>query len=79
MRRATPDSKSDTTLPWHSPTLEAWSIVGMNHYRQNGLKLLFVAMSRGDVCIKAEGVDTTPLWQELEHKAKQYPRLGDRP
>jgi hypothetical protein len=61
---------SDSLLPWQSPDLEDWSIVGMNHYRVSGIRLLFVAMVRGDRCIKAEGVDTLMLWEELMHKAR---------
>lgn len=56
-------------LPWRRPELEGWQIVGMNHYRLNGGRFLFVAMVKDGFCIKAEGVDTMMLWDELAHKA----------
>lgn len=46
-----------------------WSIVGMNHYRQDGGRRLFVSMERQGRCIKAEGADTGALWAELERQA----------
>ena len=32
--------------PWKSKALESWSIVGMNHYHVNGVRHLFVAMTK---------------------------------
>jgi hypothetical protein len=59
-------------MPWQMGTLADWSIVGMNHYMSNGVRYLFVAMTHGEWCIKAEGPDTTMLWDELRWKAKAY-------
>jgi hypothetical protein len=66
--------RSQTALPWKSGALADWSIVGMNHYYVDGCRRLFIAMIRGDRCIKAEGPDTVMLWEELEHKARSTPR-----
>ena len=60
-------------LPWRSPALEGWSIVGMNHYQVGDHRRLFVAMVRDERCIKAEGFDTPMLWEELEAKARSIP------
>ena len=57
--------------PWHDNALSGWSIVGMNHYHAGGIRLLFVAMARGDYCIKAEGVDCDDLWAQLRAKARR--------
>jgi hypothetical protein len=57
------------SFPWKSHRLADWSIVGMNHYRQNGERRLFVSMEWNGRCIKAEGRDTGVLWAELERKA----------
>ena len=38
-------------------------------YRENGTRRLFVSMARDGRCIKAEGLDTAMLWDELAHKA----------
>lgn len=66
-------SKEQTALPsgfpWKSHRLADWAIVGMNHYRQNGERRLFVSMERQGRCIKAEGDDTGALWAELERQA----------
>ncbi len=56
-------------LPWRDGVLEDWEIVGMNHYRQNGVRRIFVAMQREGRCIKAEGLDTPMIWDELSRKA----------
>ena len=56
-------------LPWKKGALDDWDIVGMNHYRENGIRRLFVSMARDGRCIKAEGPDTVLLWQELAFKA----------
>lgn len=59
------------TLPWQHPDLEEWSIVGMNHYHvADGTRRLFVSMEKNGRCIKAEGVDTSVLWDELARKAQ---------
>jgi hypothetical protein len=57
--------------PWHDPELAEWTIVGMNHYQQNGMRRLFVAMTRRGVCIQAEGKDAPALWEELRRQAAE--------
>jgi hypothetical protein len=32
--------------PWKMKPLDEWSIVGMNHYHQDGQQRLFVAMTK---------------------------------
>lgn len=57
-------------LPWQQPCLRNWSIVGMNHYRQNGKRHLFVSMARDGRCITAEGVDEARVWDDLAEQAR---------
>lgn len=56
-------------FPWASDRLAGWSIVGMNHYKVDGERMLFVSMERDGRCIKAEGTDSGWLWAELERQA----------
>ena len=56
-------------LPWRRPELEGWLIVGMNHYSLEGELHMFVAMTKGDRCIVAEGIDGPGVWDELAKKA----------
>ncbi len=56
-------------MPWHHPDLADWSIVGMNHYHVDGRRFLFVAMTRGGACIRAEGADDGALWERLRKSA----------
>lgn len=56
-------------FPWRSHRLADWSIVGMNHYRQDGEPRLFVSMEWRGRRIKAEGPDDGRLWSELERQA----------
>lgn len=58
--------------PWKMRPLDEWSIVGMNHYHQNGRKMLFVAMTKDGVCITAEGHDDEYLWNRLWHQAVNH-------
>ena len=51
--------------PWQHEELCGWSIVGMNHYLQNGDRRLFVAMVKDGRCIKAEGHDDVHIWLRL--------------
>jgi len=60
----------EIVLPWKHKALAEWAIVGMNHYRIDGKKRLFVAMVKDGDCIKAEGGDNTLLWDELVFKAR---------
>lgn len=62
--------------PWLQPPLDEWSIVGMNHYHQNGEQYLFVALCKGDRCIKEEGTDDKYLWNRLWHKAQAATKEG---
>ena len=57
------------TLPWQEAPLKDWAIVGMNHYFLHGEKHIFVAMIKGDTCIKAEGTDETKVFADLKQKA----------
>jgi hypothetical protein len=56
-------------LPWNSPELREWSIVGCNHYRVKGRRHLYVSMTRGDVCITAEHEDDDTVFAMLRVKA----------
>lgn len=58
-----------TTQPWKIKPLDAWSIIGMNHYHVNGERYLFVAMTKDGRCIIEEGRDDEYLWNRLCHKA----------
>jgi hypothetical protein len=60
---------TDKLNPWQQPPLNEWYICGMNHYRVLGIKYLYVAMVKNDVCIKEEGIDDEYLWNRLWHKA----------
>jgi hypothetical protein len=61
----------DAVLPWQAAALSGWSIVGMNHYRKDGERWLFVAMVKHGRCIQAEGPDTIGLWRTLIMEAKK--------
>jgi len=52
-------------LPWNCAELAAWSICGMNHYRQGGVRRLFVSMTRANLCITAEGPDEEEVFHKL--------------
>lgn len=60
---------TEKMLPWLREPLIGWSIVGMNHYHQDGNRYLFVAMTRDDRCIVEEGLDDEALWNRLCEKA----------
>ena len=55
--------------PWKESPLDEWSIIGMNHYHQNGQKRLFVAMTKNNTSIVEEGLDDDKLWERLKLKA----------
>jgi hypothetical protein len=57
-------------LPWEEGILQDWDIVGMNHYREGGQRHLFVAMTNGGICIRAEGIDSTEVFRALKISAK---------
>ncbi len=64
-------------MPWDIPALEGWSIVGMNHYSQgrDRERNLFVAMSLGNICIKAEGSNEMAVFTDLGSIANKYNEL----
>ncbi len=64
------------SIPWQHTDLDSWSIVGMNHYHSNGIKRLFVAMSRDGHCIKVEGHDLPEIWEELRYKARKVDEIN---
>ena len=57
-------------LPWLSPLLREWSIVGMHHYRIGGTRCLFVAMVKDGRCITMEGIDCQAFWKAVEAQAQ---------
>jgi hypothetical protein len=63
--------ENGTAYPWQQPALADWSIVGMNHFYLGGLRRIYVAMVKGDRCIKAEGPDTAEIWLTLALAAGQ--------
>lgn len=60
------------TMPWERPELEGWAIVGMNHYRVDGVRYLFCSMTKKGNCITAEGVDESLVFDTLCNLAKLY-------
>lgn len=58
--------------PWDD--IPGWDIVGMNHYRVNGERRIFIALTNKDgLCIKEEGKDDDFIWNRLWHKANMVP------
>jgi hypothetical protein len=57
--------ENGTAYPWQQPALAEWAIVGMNHYFIGGHRRIYVAMVKGDRCIKREGPDTAEIWLSL--------------
>lgn len=60
------------TAPWKQHPLDKWSICGMNHYRIEGKKCLFVSMTKGGRCIMEEGDDDREIWNSLYRKAMEF-------
>lgn len=58
-------------LPWQEDSLKEWSIVGMNHYRMDGERRLFIAMTRNGKCVIAEGPDDASVWWLLRERAEK--------
>lgn len=56
-------------LPWNEPALREWAICGMNHYHQQGVRRLFVSMTRQNVCITAEGPFEEDVFRDLTIQA----------
>lgn len=73
LRRSPPESD----LPWNTPALRGWSIVGMNHYRLEGRRRLFVSMTKAGrglaptVCITAEGPNEREVFESLAAQAEE--------
>jgi len=65
----TPDNSQ---LPWQKPPLNQWVIVGMNHYRLKGKRHLFVAMSKDNRLIQAEGQNESALFKKLANLAAKF-------
>lgn len=63
-------------LPWMQKPLDEWAIVGMNHYHVAGKRWIFVAMVKGNRCIKEEGPDDKFLWNRLWHKATESQHIS---
>ena len=61
--------KTKYFMPWKQPPLNEWAICGMNHYRIDGVRHLFVSMVKDGRCITEEGPDDRFLWNRLWHKA----------
>ena len=56
--------------PWEDSPLDEWAIVGMNHYFIDGERHVFVAMVKGDRCIKAESRDEGTVFRRLKSLAE---------
>lgn len=67
--------KSEWNPPWS--ILPDWSIVGMNHFEEDGERRLYVAMVKGDHCIREQGPDDEFLWNRLWHKACEVTTDGE--
>lgn len=65
-------------MPWKVNELRKWSIVGMNHYYVDGVRHLYVAMMRGNRCIKAEDAIDDFVFRSLYYQAKSLNRQLDR-
>lgn len=68
-------------LPWHELIEAGWTVAGLNHYQQLGMRHLFVSMTKRDpsrpgiaFCIKAEGTDETAIFADLMRQAKRADR-----
>lgn len=57
-------------FPWNYHPLDEWSIVGMNHYHVDGVRHLFVAMSKGSRIIKAESSQEMDVFDSLMKQAR---------
>lgn len=63
---------------WNSYALKDWDIVGMNHYHVDGERRLFVAMTNGIHCIRAEGADELEVFRVLELNAAALRAEGEK-
>lgn len=59
-----------SATPWQAPPLDSWRICGMNHYQQDGKKMLFVSMTKNGRCITSEGQDNWVIWNNLALQAE---------
>jgi hypothetical protein len=67
-----------SVMPWLHPDLAGWDICGMNHYHVRGVRFLFVAITRGGVCLRAEGADIA-VWDRLRDAARSQKDDSHRP
>lgn len=70
-------SATETKAPWDRPELEGWDIVGMNHYHQAGVRMLFIAMTKRGLAIQVDGrADAgADLWGRLAREAQSVKGL----
>jgi hypothetical protein len=61
-----------STPAWKQHPLDKWSICGMNHYRIDGKKCLFVSLVKDGRCITEEGPDDVEIWKNLYYKAMEF-------
>lgn len=62
--------QNEKRFPWQEGILASWDIVGMNHYHRDHQRWLFVAMTNGIFCIRAESQDEHELFKILEMSAE---------
>jgi hypothetical protein len=60
-------------MPWEKLKQASWYIVGMNHYRLNGNRYLYVAMMNAGQCIVSQGTDESAVFKDLEKQAGLAP------
>lgn len=65
-------------MPWEHPDLRDWSIAGMNHYDIDGVKHIFVAMTKDGLCIQAEGTSTEQVFNALRARARKLADVSDQ-
>lgn len=63
--------KGASLFPWRRRELFDWNICGMNHYYVDDVRFLFVALTKYELCITAEGLDDEHIWEQLAMKAKK--------
>jgi hypothetical protein len=64
------DWQNQIRFPWQEGILAGWDIVGMNHYHKDHERWLFVAMTYGPFCIRAESPDEIELFKVLALEAE---------
>jgi len=61
----------DVRFPWDEAPLDDWNIVGMNHYYTHNVKHLFVAMTKDDIRIQAEGCSSAYVFDSLNKQVRE--------